>query len=325
MKKQVLLGAFLLGSLLTMNAQEVNSFEAEEGYVLGNVHNQDGWTTTPVTGGEITNIQNQIVTDEAAKDGVWSIKLQKETGFGGQQDVIAGVFKNVTPVNPDLFTVSFDIFINQQSANDSDFAINLNNVTGTGAEMTRNMVNRLQFRFNGEIAAINNGTNAQGQPALIFEATTATWTPQTWNNVRIVVDFQNEVTTYFVNGVEVGTSDVLSTAINEVAFLHDNFAGFAYLDKVAFDSAPTMGTNQVASSQFSVYPNPANNVINIANAENVLVTGVAIVDINGRTVKTAKFDNVSEAQINISDLSSGMYLMNISSANGMVTKKIVKN
>lgn len=87
----------------------------------------------------------------------------------------------------------------------------------------------------------------------------------------------------------------------------------------------TLGTSDVASTQFSVYPNPATNVINIANADNALVNGVEIVDINGRTVKTVNFNNVSEAQINISDLSAGMYLMNISSDKGTTTKKIVKN
>lgn len=328
MKKRLLIAAFLFSAGLAVNAQETVSFEESEGYSLGNIHNQDGWTTTPITGGTgATNIENQIVTAESSADGVWSVKLQKETAFPGQEDVIAGVFRNVTPVNPDMFTVSFDIFINQQSQNDSDFAINLNNTTGSGETLERSLVNRLQFRFNGQISAINNGVNQQGQPALVFEATSATWSVQTWYNVRIVVDFANEVTTYFVDGVEVGTSDVLDTTINEVAILHDNFGGFAYLDQVAFDSEPTMATgNNVLASQFSVYPNPANSVINIANAENILVNAVSIIDINGRTVKSVKFDNVASAQINISDLATGVYMMNISSDKGTTTtKKIVKN
>jgi hypothetical protein len=96
------------------------------------------------------------------------------------------------------------------------------------------------------------------------------------------------------------------------------------VDTIATTST-ILGTNDAIASQFSVFPNPATNVINIANAENILVNGVEIVDINGRTVKSVKFDNVSEAQINISDLASGMYLVNISSDKGTTTKKIVKN
>ena len=46
---------------------------------------------------------------------------------------------------------------------------------------------------------------------------------------------------------------------------------------------------------------------------------------NGRTVKSVKLDNVTEAQINVAELSAGMYLMNITSDSGTTTKKIVKN
>ncbi|OIQ15352.1 MAG: hypothetical protein BM557_11595 [Flavobacterium sp. MedPE-SWcel] len=87
----------------------------------------------------------------------------------------------------------------------------------------------------------------------------------------------------------------------------------------------TATVNGVDSSKFAVYPNPATNVINIANADNALVNGVELVDLNGRTVKSMKFDGAVEAQINISDLANGMYIMNISSDRGTVTKKIVKN
>lgn len=90
-------------------------------------------------------------------------------------------------------------------------------------------------------------------------------------------------------------------------------------------SAGTAGTNDFLSSKLSVFPNPATNVVNITNADNILVTGVQVIDINGRTVKSVKYDGVTEAQINVSDLASGMYIMNISSDNGTMTKKIVKN
>jgi hypothetical protein len=85
------------------------------------------------------------------------------------------------------------------------------------------------------------------------------------------------------------------------------------------------GTDSPVASQLSVFPNPANNVINVTNADNILVNGITIADLNGRTVKTVKFDGVSEAQVNVSDLASGIYMMTISSDKGTTTKKIVKN
>ncbi|WP_159799007.1 T9SS type A sorting domain-containing protein [Flavobacterium sp. MK4S-17] len=96
-----------------------------------------------------------------------------------------------------------------------------------------------------------------------------------------------------------------------------------FLDTIEFIQAPA-GTNDFLSSQLSVFPNPTSNVINITNSNNILVEGIEIIDLNGRTVKTIKFDGVAEAQVNVSDLSAGVYMMNISSDKGSVTKKIVK-
>jgi len=96
------------------------------------------------------------------------------------------------------------------------------------------------------------------------------------------------------------------------------------LDDVAVTGG-TAGLNENLASKLSVYPNPANNVVTIDNNENIQISAISIVDINGRTVKYAQYDGVSNAQINISELSSGMYMMNIASDQGMTTKKIVKN
>ena len=78
-------------------------------------------------------------------------------------------------------------------------------------------------------------------------------------------------------------------------------------------------------SQFSVYPNPVNNVVTISNSANATIDAVTVSDLNGRTVKSVKLNGETSAQINISDLSAGVYMMNISSDQGSVTKKIVKN
>lgn len=99
--------------------------------------------------------------------------------------------------------------------------------------------------------------------------------------------------------------------------------GALLLDAVTVtgQSAGVQGNNAAA---FAVFPNPANNVVNVANAV-ALISNVKIADLNGRTVKTVNFENVGEAQINIADLASGVYMMTIASDKGTTTKKIVKN
>lgn len=86
----------------------------------------------------------------------------------------------------------------------------------------------------------------------------------------------------------------------------------------------TLGIDDHLTSQVSVYPVPANDVINVSNTANMIINSVEIVDLNGRTVKNSMFKNVSDLQINVSDLSSGMYLMNISTDQGKISKKVIK-
>jgi hypothetical protein len=75
---------------------------------------------------------------------------------------------------------------------------------------------------------------------------------------------------------------------------------------------------------FSVYPNPVNDNFTIENGNNISISGLTISDINGRTVKTINV-NAIENQINIADLNSGVYFLNIISDKGTATKKIIKN
>lgn len=111
-----------------------------------------------------------------------------------------------------------------------------------------------------------------------------------------------------------------------VAFRHfdvtDEFT--MEIDDVAV-TAGVLNTEEFLNSSISVYPNPATNLINVSAGNNISVDSVSIVDLNGRVVKNVNYDNISQLQLNISDLSSGMYLMNINSQEGVLTKKIVKN
>ncbi|WP_169628033.1 T9SS-dependent choice-of-anchor J family protein [Flavobacterium soli] len=90
-------------------------------------------------------------------------------------------------------------------------------------------------------------------------------------------------------------------------------------------TAATLKVNNNLETSFSVSPNPATTIVNLNNDANILMNEVKVTDINGRTVKSVKLNNVSNTQVDISDLASGVYLMNVSSDQGTITKKIIKN
>lgn len=89
-------------------------------------------------------------------------------------------------------------------------------------------------------------------------------------------------------------------------------------------TSSTLGNSSFSANKFAVYPNPATDVVTITNSDNAAFSSVAFTDVNGRTVKTVDASNVSELQINVSDLTSGIYFMNITSENGNAVKKFIK-
>jgi Secretion system C-terminal sorting domain/Cleaved Adhesin Domain/Fibronectin type III domain len=95
------------------------------------------------------------------------------------------------------------------------------------------------------------------------------------------------------------------------------------IDTVSFTSV--LSTDSFISSKFSVFPNPTTGIINVSNADGINVSEITVTDLNGRVVKTNKYDSVSNVQINISDLSKGMYMMNIKSDQGTAIKKVFKD
>lgn len=126
-------------------------------------------------------------------------------------------------------------------------------------------------------------------------------------------------------GLDVKELDILgvagtANAVSSTGML-DNFLVRAS----ATDTLLQNDTFDLATTNFSVSPNPANDFITVSNSENIFVNAISITDLNGRVVKQNSFSNLSNVQVNVSDLSSGVYMLNISSDKGSVTKKIIKN
>ena len=97
-----------------------------------------------------------------------------------------------------------------------------------------------------------------------------------------------------------------------------------FLDDLAVTQIP-LATEDFVASKFSVFPNPANSSITVRNSAGISLNQVSLVDLNGRVIKQAQYNNISETKIDVSDLATGMYMLNIASDKGLVTKKFMKN
>lgn len=87
----------------------------------------------------------------------------------------------------------------------------------------------------------------------------------------------------------------------------------------------TLGTSDFFAKNFSVYPNPSTGIVNVASKNNNAIDAIQLTDLNGRVIKNISANGVSDTQINISDLTSGVYFLNIKTEVGSGTTKVVKN
>ena len=104
-----------------------------------------------------------------------------------------------------------------------------------------------------------------------------------------------------------------------VAFRHfDTEGGYVLiLDQIQIVEAGTVtGIDNVAANGISVFPNPVSSELNISGEG---VQKVELMDLTGRVVLTS-----SATKMNIADIAAGMYMVRVTSANGISVTKIVK-
>ena len=94
-----------------------------------------------------------------------------------------------------------------------------------------------------------------------------------------------------------------------------------YFDDLAI-TQNSLSNTEFFSKNFTIYPNPTNDIVNISKNSTVEIKSVTVTDMNGRIVK--EIANEVES-INIAELSAGVYFLKINTAEGTATTKLVKN
>tara|TARA_B110000971_G_C19567639_1_gene301613 strand:- start:197 stop:505 length:309 start_codon:yes stop_codon:yes gene_type:complete len=77
---------------------------------------------------------------------------------------------------------------------------------------------------------------------------------------------------------------------------------------------------EVMDNNFSIYPNPTKNTINIVSNENINL--INVLDNKGSLIFSQSF-NENNISINVSDFSKGIYLVNIISLENSSSHKII--
>ena len=88
----------------------------------------------------------------------------------------------------------------------------------------------------------------------------------------------------------------------------------------------TTGIDNYLFNSIALYPNPANDVVNVqCTMNNVQLEGIEIIDVYGKVVRTiVGANNYSPIRINVSGLANGMYFVRVTTDEGVATKTFVK-
>ncbi|CAM3270811.1 T9SS type A sorting domain-containing protein [Aequorivita lipolytica] len=85
-------------------------------------------------------------------------------------------------------------------------------------------------------------------------------------------------------------------------------------------ASDNLGINDTSLNRLSVYPNPASSVIHIYNPNGIVLKTAKLYDVLGRDTGAT----LENSEMNIENLTKGMYMLQLETENGATTRKIVK-
>jgi len=345
MKTKLFLSSLLLLSLTNLtNAQSLID-ENFDNYTIGNLSSdlsgsipgQGNWLTEVQIGGKFPDFQ---------------IKSENTKG---------NILQITTPITPSTQTNNSAKFAwknlpgggwqNRNSGNDIlrvEFEFYTGNSRGVGVEAYhRNITSTANgtiiagFQYETETGRFRGMTRLiiQGVPDLKFilfgpNQTDLYLKPDTWVKVYYQIDYANDLVYFQIPSENIaGSVPTVSLKNDQPAQIY--FAGYMLQGnmevpmqydnyKVSAVKSASLSTNEVSTTDFNVYPNPVDDIINITNNENVLVEKIDLYDTNSRLILTKNFDNKSNVQIDLSFAKSGIYMIHIKTDQGILFKKIMK-
>jgi len=94
---------------------------------------------------------------------------------------------------------------------------------------------------------------------------------------------------------------------------------YLYVDNIAVDVA--LANNSFDNSNFSYYPNPVKNILNLSYNQNI--SQVEVFNLLGQKMASNSFD-ATTAQVDMTSYTSGIYLVNVTSNNTTKTIRVIK-
>ena len=89
--------------------------------------------------------------------------------------------------------------------------------------------------------------------------------------------------------------------------------------------AVVASVQEVVEANTLVFPNPAQDYFVVNTRENITISSVEVFNMTGALVSSEFGINAMSRQINVADLTPGLYLLRVTTDKGLVTRKLSKN
>ncbi|WCO01398.1 T9SS type A sorting domain-containing protein [Psychroserpens ponticola] len=139
------------------------------------------------------------------------------------------------------------------------------------------------------------------------------------NNNLISLNIKNGNNTIITTFNATGNPNLSCIEVDDAAYSTTNWTNVDMASIFSEDCA-TLSLESINEHTFSVYPNPVNNELNISSTTNGHYN---ILNVNGQTLKQGVLVNGNN-NINLSQLKSGLYFLNIKNDTGSILKKVIK-
>lgn len=337
MKTKILLKLIILFATQLTSGQILYS-ENFDNLALGNVGTvftgqtpgQGGWHTFSHPYNIPTDADNKYfkIVSEPNKGKVLQFAALPTVGRNHLQLRGLNVLWNNRSLGNNVLKVSYDFFtgsdINMSGRGQSVFFLNNNDFTFTNS----NTITYLNYR--PDLKSLSLLFTYLFSPQKL-----PTLSKDTWYTFIFYIDYTTQQIYFTIPSVGLLTEYDVKNQINPPVSLlilqgttisNTNTTSVFKYDNFTISAVNTvpLSNQDFVSDKFNLYPNPAKDILNITNNENLGIELIKIYDTNGKLINTKMFNKEPNLQLDISNYATGTYLLHISTTNGTAIKKVIK-